>query len=314
MTMHHISLESAHLRGSFSQEYEPIVTVASGDSLTLTTPDIQWGYSKNSREAYQTFSPAEEEAAPKHPVIGPIHLKEAKPGMTMEVHIEKLVPGWYGRNWGGGTASWQNDAMLLADTEQIQLDWKLHRNTASATAEIGKRTFEVPMKPFLGLIGLQPRGRAVYPTPPPYYTGGNIDCKELTAGSRLFLPVEVEGAGLYLGDGHAAQGDGEVSGTAIECPMDEVIITVTLHKEEQLTQPYAYTPAGLVTFGFDTDLNIAAANALRDVIRRTAQTFDISKEEAAALASAVVDLRVTQVVNGVKGVHALLPEHLIKVY
>lgn len=313
MTMHYISLQSKNLRGSFSQDYPPAVTVASGDAFTVTTPDIQWGYSKSEKDNYETYTAAEEEAAPKHPVIGPIHIKEAAPGMTVEVHIEKLVPGWYGRNWGGGAASWQNEAMLLADSEQIQLDWKLNRETSMATTEIGGKSVTVAMKPFLGLIGLQPRARTVHPTPPPYYTGGNIDCKELTEGSRLFLPVEVEGGRLYLGDGHAAQGDGEVSGTAIECPMDEVVITVRLHKEEKLTQPYAYTPAGLVTFGFDTDLNIAAANALRDMIRRTADTFEISREEAAALASAVVDMRITQLVNGVKGVHALLPKDAVQI-
>ncbi|SDN21411.1 acetamidase/formamidase family protein [Alkalicoccus daliensis] len=312
MALHNIPLTSENLRGSFSREYSPAVTISSGDTLCLTTPDIEWGYSTDKDTPRKIFHPAEEESSPKHPVIGPVHIEGAAQGMTVEIHIEKLVPGWYGRNWGGGGTSWQNEAMQINVAEKKQLDWILDSSTGEATTVIAGKNFTVPMNPFLGLIGLQPRGRGVHPTSPPYYTGGNIDCKELTAGSRLFLPVEVLEAGLYVGDGHAAQGDGEVSGTAIECPMDEVVLTIHLHKEQTITQPYALTPAGLISFGFDTDLNIAAANALRDIIRRTAETYKISREEAAALASAVVDLRITQVVNGVKGVHAVLPLHKIK--
>lgn len=313
MTMHKIPLASKNLRGSFSKDYPPAAKIVSGDSLSLTTPDIEWGYSEAKNAPRILFTPAAAEPAPQHPVIGPIQVEGAEPGMTLEVHIKNLVPGWYGRNWGGGAPAWQNEAMQLNSTEKKQLDWILDHSAGSASTTIADREFTIPMRPFLGLIGLQPRGDGVHPTSPPYYTGGNIDCKELVTGSRLFLPIEAKGGGLYIGDGHAAQGDGEVSGTAIECAMNEVELNIYLHEEESITQPYAYTPAGLITFGFDTDLNIAAANALRDIIRRTAEMYQISREEAAALASAVVDLRITQVVNGVKGVHAVLPTDKIKV-
>jgi acetamidase/formamidase len=312
MTVHTIPLQSENLRGSFSRSYPPVISIHSGDTLQLTTPDIQWGYSKNKGAAYEMYKPSEEESEPKHPVIGPIHIKDAAPGMTVEIHLKRIVPGWYGRNWGGGASNWQNDAMQLSDSEPVQLDWLLNREKKEATAIIAGKPTTIPIRPFLGVIGLQPGGQSVYPTPPPYYTGGNIDCKELVENTRLYLPVETKGAGLYVGDGHAAQGDGEVSGTAIECPMDKVELTVTLHKELDLTQPYAETPDSLITFGFDTDLNIAAANALRDLIRRTAARYGMKKEEAAALASATADLRISQVVNGVKGVHAVLPFHLIQ--
>ncbi|WP_147805303.1 acetamidase/formamidase family protein [Alkalicoccus halolimnae] len=312
MTVHTIPLQSKNLRGSFSGSYAPVISVRSGDTLQITTPDIQWGYSKNKGAAYETYTPAEEEAEPKHPVIGPIYIEGAEPGMTVEIHLERITPGWYGRNWGGGAANWQNDAMQLSGSTPAQLDWVLDREKKEAAAVISGKMTTIPIRPFLGVIGLQPRGHDVYPTPPPYYTGGNIDCKELVENTRLYLPVEADGAGLYVGDGHAAQGDGEVSGTAIECPMDEVKLTVTLHKEMDITQPYAETPDSLITFGFDTDLNIAAANALRDLVRRTASLYEIKQEEAAALASAAADLRISQVVNGVKGVHGILPFHSIQ--
>ncbi|MFC4735395.1 acetamidase/formamidase family protein [Bacillus daqingensis] len=311
--MHHtIPLSQSVLRGSFSRDYDPVLTAASEDTITFQTPDIEWGYSPEPGKAVRTLRPAAEEADPKHPVIGPIEIQGASPGMTVEVRIQKLETGWYGRSWGGGAGTWQSEAMQLTG-DRTAIDWRLDRETSTATADIGDVSYTVPMQPFLGLIALQPRGRDVYPTPPPYYTGGNIDCRELTAGSSLFLPVETEGAMLYAGDGHAAQGDGEVSGTAIECPMDKASIQIILHPDMTLTQPYAKTPAGLVTFGFDTDLNIACANALRDMNRRMAAAFQITEEQAAALAGAVVDLRITQVVNGVKGVHAVLPEDRLHV-
>ncbi|PTL40220.1 acetamidase/formamidase family protein [Alkalicoccus saliphilus] len=311
MTTHVLPLQSINLRGSFSSTYTPAAVIDSGDTLKTTTPDIEWGYSRKEGEPYQTYHPASEESDPKHPVIGPVYIKEAEPGMTVEIHIKRLVPGWYGRNWAGGAFNWQNEAMHLTGSERIQVDWLLDRNCNTASASFGNSRYTIPLRPFLGLIGLQPSGNTLYPTPPPYFTGGNIDCRQLTEGSRLFLPVAVSGGALYLGDGHAAQGDGEVSGTAVECPMDEVEVEVTLHKNMEITQPYAETASGLLTFGFDKDLNTAASSALGDLIEKISRRYGLKPQEAAALASAAADLHITQVVNGVKGVHAILPHHLI---
>lgn len=124
----------------------------------------------------------------------------------------------------------------------------------------------------------------------------------------MYLPISVEGALFSIGDGHAAQGDGEVSGTAIECPMDLVDITLTLRDDMQLAIPRAKTPAGWITFGFNEDLNQAAAQALNEMVELISMLYKIEKSQALALASVTVDLRVTQVVNGVKGVHAVLPD------
>ncbi|WP_404336764.1 acetamidase/formamidase family protein [Planococcus rifietoensis] len=213
---------------------------------------------------------------------------------------------------GGGTPAWQNVKLGIVDSDRLQVDWTLDREQMTGKCTMSGKEFGVALSPFLGLIGLAPGEAGTHRTSPPYRTGGNIDCKELVEGSSLFLPVEVDGALLSFGDGHAVQGDGENSGTAIECPMDLVNLTLVLHKEMKLHMPKAKTPAGWVTFGFDEDLNEAAATALDEMVGLIQQFHSLSKTEAMALASVAVDLHVTQIVNGVKGVRAILPHGAIR--
>jgi acetamidase/formamidase len=134
----------------------------------------------------------------------------------------------------------------------------------------------------------------------------------LVKGSSLFLPIAVDEALFSIGDGHALQGDGEVSGTAIECPMDHVDVTLIVRQDMNISLPRAKTPSGWITFGFDEDLNKAAALALNEMVQLMEEFFEIEKTAAVALASVAVDLRITQVVNGVKGVHAVLPHGSIR--
>lgn len=310
--IHKIKIKNENLHGSFSNEYEPILTVKSGDTIRMQTPDIEWGYSKSKGEERDFFKSNVNEADPRHPMIGPIKIDGAKSGMVLEVKLNDIVPGWYGTNWAGGKSSWQNDHLGLTDSERIRLDWELNSNTMTGTTIIGERPFHVALNPFIGLMGVAPAEAGVHVTSPPRYCGGNIDCKELGRGSTLFLPIAVDDALFSIGDGHAAQGDGEVSGTAIECPMDLVDITLTLRDDLQLTMPRALTPSGWVTFGFNEDLNLAAAQALNEMTELIRETYQIEKTKALALASVAVDLRITQVVNGVKGVHAVLPHGSIR--
>ncbi|AQQ52391.1 acetamidase/formamidase family protein [Planococcus lenghuensis] len=309
---HIIELTEQNLHGSFSNTYSPILTVASGDSLRLTTPDIQWGYSAHPDQERIIFGSREQEEKPGHPLVGPIAVEGAKPGMVLEIRLNDIVPGWYGRNWAGGNASWQNTKLGITEHERIQLDWRLDTATQTARCEIGGRTFHAGLSPFMGLIATAPAEAGVHRTAPPGYFGGNIDCKELVRGSSLFLPVSVEGALLSIGDGHALQGDGESSGTAIECPMELVDVTLTLHERSSLALPRANTPAGWVTFGFHEDLNSAAGTALNEMVTYMQELYGVSKTEAAALSSVAVDLHITQVVNGVKGVHAILPHGVLR--
>jgi acetamidase/formamidase len=139
--------------------------------------------------------------------------------------------------------------------------------------------------------------------------GGNIDCKELVAGATLFLPGPFP-ARACLGDGHAAQGDGEVGGTAIECGMTTEAV-IDLVPERPLSSIHAETPGRRITFGFDADLNVAMGDALDAMVRWMQSLFDLGKASALALASTCVDLRITQVANQTWGVHAVLPSGIL---
>ena len=159
-------------------------------------------------------------------------------------------------------------------------------------------------------MGVPPAEPGRHSTIPPYWHGGNLDCRELVAGATLYLPVTVPGALLSVGDGHAAQGDGEVSGTAIECPIERADLTLDVLPDlfgAPVTTPVARTPAGWVTMGVADDLDEAMAIALDAMLDVMAALHGVGRSDALALASVVVDLRVTQVVNQVVGVHAVLP-------
>jgi acetamidase/formamidase len=153
---------------------------------------------------------------------------------------------------------------------------------------------------------MPPPEPGVHPTPPPRISGGNIDCTELVAGTTLFLPISVDGALLSAGDGHARQGDGEVSTLAIECPFERVQLTIDVRDDLRLETPIANTGDAWITFGFDEDLDEAAAIATDAMLALMHRELGLERRDALALASVVVDLRVTQLVNGVRGVHAVL--------
>jgi acetamidase/formamidase len=310
--IHKLDLKTENLHGSFSHEYQPVLTINSGDSLHLTTPDIRWGYAKLKNDERTLFDSKEKEPKRGHPMIGPVAVKGAKKGCVLEVRLNEITPGSYGQNWAGGISNWENDQLGIVESEQVLLDWELNTTTMTGSCLIGEKAFHVGLSPFMGLLGVAPAEPGVHATPPPRYCGGNIDCKELVQGSKLYLPVSVEGAMFSVGDGHAVQGDGEVSGTAIECPMDHVDITLTVREDMQLKLPRANTPSGWITFGFHEDLNEAAATALDEMVLLMMDHYGVGKAEATALASVAVDLRITQVVNGVKGVHAVLPHGSIR--
>jgi acetamidase/formamidase len=165
--------------------------------------------------------------------------------------------------------------------------------------------------PFLGISGTAPAEPGEHSTiPPRTRAGGNIDCRELVAGSTLYLPVNVHGGYLFLGDGHAAQGDGEVGGTAIECGMT-TDVTVSVVEDVPVDAIHALTPAGRITFGFDEDLNVATGDALGAMLTWLQHLLDIDRATALAHASVAVDLRITQVANTTWGVHAVLPTGLV---
>lgn len=306
MSLHRIEFNRQSLIGSLTAEVPPLLRMKSGDTLRFDTPDAGWGVG----ESWTTrIKPVARETAYDggHGLIGPFYIEGAKPGMTLAIRFNEIVPGRYGFTSAGGYPNWQNRMLGLTDIPDINLEWTLDAAARTGTCTLAGREFTVPLRPFMGLVGMPPEAQGIHETWPPRFCGGNIDCRELVEGSVLYLPVPVEGGYLSIGDGHAAQGDGEVSCQAIECPMDVVDVTVTLLPELTLERPRAETPAGWITFGFDEDLNAATVQALSDMLDLMGEQYGLSRVEAIGLGSAVVDLRVTQIVNGVKGVHALLP-------
>ncbi|MFD1676462.1 acetamidase/formamidase family protein [Alicyclobacillus fodiniaquatilis] len=159
---------------------------------------------------------------------------------------------------------------------------------------------------------MPPDLEGMQPTFPPRFCGGNIDCKELVAGSTLYLPIAVCGGLFSVGDGHAVQGDGEVGVPALECPMELVDLTFNLRSDIKLSMPRAKTANGWITFGFHEDLNEATVIALEGMLEVLQELYGFDRKEALALSSLIVDLRITQIVNGTKGVHAFLPHGAVR--
>jgi len=164
----------------------------------------------------------------------------------------------------------------------------------------------IPLQPFFGIMATAPRPEyGVISTVEPREFGGNIDCKEFDAGTSLFLPVFVPGAKFSVGDGQAVQGDGEVSLTALETCLRGTFELV-LHSDMKLAMPRAITPTHVITFGLDTDLDDAAKQALRDMIAWLVEMKGWSRADAYLFCSLACDLRVTQLVDGNKGIHAMV--------
>jgi acetamidase/formamidase len=305
MALYRLDPTPLHTVNVFSAAHEPALTVESGDTIIVRTLDAV-GYLER-----QEFPG--DIAKPKmfggdfrgHCLSRPVAVRGAAPGDMLKVEIVALMPDPWGWTSSPGAPGSPVAARLgLGEADRASLLWEIDAEAGTATAN-GKYTRS--LAPFLGVTGVAPADAGEHSTiPPRTEAGGNIDCKELVAGSALYLPVNTDGALLYLGDGHGAQGDGESCGTAIECGMTtEAVVSVA--RERPLSTVHAETPAGLVTFGFSADLNAAMGDALDAMVTWMAARYGTSRAEALALASTCVDLRITQVANVTWGVHALLP-------
>jgi acetamidase/formamidase len=309
MAFHEIKPSRRTLHGHFSPGLPPILEVDSGDTVRFTTLDCGWGLEPNAGggEPKRSFVPRHPELDRGHALCGPVAIRGAMPGMTLEIAIGSVRPGAWGWTEAGGWDHEVNRRLGLVD-DRCRLRWDLDADRQSATNQHGRA---VMLRPFMGVMGMPPAEPGIHSTSPPRATGGNIDCKELVAGTSLFLPVAVEGGLFSTGDGHGAQGDGEVSETPIECPMEQCDLTLTLHRELVISHPRARTAEGWLTFGFHEDLNEAMFVALDAMLDLMGERYGMNRAEALAMAGIVVDLRVTQVANGVKGVHAVLPDGAI---
>ena len=284
MAVHEVPMEPKLLHGFFSRELEPVLEVDPGDSVRISVPNAGWEVRPQER-----FEARSAEHYDGHALAGPIEVRGAKAGQTLAVRVDEVEPGDWGVTYGEGVA----------------VGWELADGVGLALG------FEVALAPFLGVLGMPPPEPGAHPTGPPRRWGGNIDCKELVAGTTLFLPVPVDGALFSAGDGHAAQGDGEISGTAIETPA-RAQLTLDLQDDLALEWPCARIDGAWLAFGFDEDFGFAVKTAVNGILALMKRELGVSGGEALALASVAVDLRVTQIVNGVMGVHAVLRDDAIR--
>jgi acetamidase/formamidase len=238
-----------------------------------------------------------------HFLTGPIYIEGAEPGDTLEVHIlsvKMAVPYSYN---GMGARGVLADEFRVGTAKLIRLDAK--RGVAPFAPGI-----EVPLRPFFGSMGVAPppdAGRVS--SGPPGIHAGNMNNRELIAGTTLYIPVHTKGARFQVGDGHAAQGDGEVDQTGLETSLVGTL-RFAVRKDLKLKWPRAETPTHFIAMGFDEDLNKAVRIAVEEAVDLLAERGKLTREDAYMLASVAVDLRITQLVDGSKGVHAIIPKSI----
>lgn len=290
------------LHGFFNPGLPPVLTIDPGDSVRLRTLDAWWSAGPYvSGPVDQRARVPQHRKGYGHALIGPIAVRGARPGRALKVDVHAVLPD----TWGTcAQPQSELNARYGIPSPGVVHAWELDTTAMTGRNQQGHT---VALRPFLGVMGMPPAEPGDHLTFPPRWHGGNLDCKELVAGSTLYLPISVEGALFSVGDGHAAQGDGEISGTAIECPMERVDLTLDLRDDWPFAMPVAKTPVGWITMGLGHDLDEAAFQALDTMFTLLGWLHRVSRADAVLLTSVAVDVRVTQIVNGVVGVHAVLP-------
>jgi acetamidase/formamidase len=292
--------------GFFDAALKPLMTIEPGDTVVISSVSgAPWqlppaGSGFTVPKALTDVHVSVPQKLGPHMMTGPIAVRGAKAGQVLEVRIKKIELSY---DWGYNFSRPLFGA-LPDDFDRVHL---MHIPLDRARM-VGRLPWglELPLKPFFGVMAVAPPPSwGAIASPPPRRNGGNIDNKELVAGTTLYLPIHVDGALFSVGDGHGVQGDGEVCVTAIETGL---VGTFELHVRDdmKLEWPMAETPMHVMTMAFDPDLDSAVVTALRDMIKLICVRTGISREEAYTLCSLAADLRVTQVVNGSKGIHVML--------
>jgi acetamidase/formamidase len=289
--------------GYFDAALEPVLSVESGDTVTIQTvsgapeymPDPPLVVPPELRQIHSTLEP---ELGP-HILTGPVVIAGAEPGDRIDIEILDIR---LDIDWG-----WNVHKPAIAALSDVADPWTRHlaidRERMRATLPWGG---EIPLQPFFGVLAVAaPPAMGRVSSKPPDFFGGNMDNKELGVGTVVSLPVHTSGALFSVGDGHAAQGDGEVSLTALETSMTGTF-ELRLVKQQPLAAPRAVTRTHHITHGFHPDLDVAAENALRAMIDWLGTAAGLSAADAYLLCSVACDLHVTQLVNGNKGVHAMV--------
>ena len=325
---HHIRLTPDNsVVGNFPAQKAPILAVKSGATVRIDGGGgNRWGeqspqdwLKRNNvpaslqdigvAETYRVVQETKRYADIKtgHLLVGPVAIEGAMPGDMLEVRIlsvETRIPyGAVSMRPGSGAIP---DSVPQAHVIVIPFD-------KGRTVGFFEPNIEVPLAPFMGVMGTLPPETegANRRSGPPGLFGGNLDCKELTTGATLYLPVFHPGALFFTGDSHAAQGDGEVTGNAIETA-NTAVLKFILHKGKTIKVPRAETPTHYIAFGLDPDLDDAMQMAIHEANKYLEEIGGLNFYQAFALSSIAVDFRITQVVDGTKGIHAMIPKVLFK--
>jgi acetamidase/formamidase len=305
-SIHSVSAE--HRQTVWDNQIPPVLEVDSGETVQLETADASGGQLTKSSTAEDV---TKMDLNNVNPVTGPVYVKGAEPGDTLQIEILELAPN----DWGWTAII--PEFGLLAD--EFPDPW-LNISTVDATTNSVRFNDQVtlPFAPFPGTIGVAPQEPGQHSVLPPTKWGGNMDIKHLTAGTVLYLPVAADGALFSVGDTHAAMGDGEVCGTAIESAMTITVRLTTLKHVEIPFPRYRIPPGQLaqaeqsghdVCTGIDPDLTEAAKQAIRATIEHIQQTHGIDHQTAYAIASVAVDLRIHELVDAPNWVvGAFLPD------
>ena len=298
--------------GYYWSEAEPVLRIASGDIV-----DVETMITSRPNRLEQAGVPPElveqslrdivdsvtDRGPGGHILTGPIYVEGAEVGDVLEVRVisvDLAIPYAY-----NGCSGFLRDNCGDPRTRIIWLD------TLRMIAPLDNG-IEIPLRPFFGSMGVAPPPEAGrISSNPPWIHAGNLDNKELVAGTTLFIPVHVAGALFEVGDGHAAQGDGEVDQTAIETSL-RGRLQLIVRKDMHLTWPRAETPTHFITMGTDEDLTVATQVAVQEMIDFLMEYRDLPRVEAYRLASIAADLRITQLVDGKVGVHMMVPKGIFK--
>ncbi len=291
------TIHSQHHHFGWDNSNPPVLTVAPGDSVEFETVDASGGQIDTESRVADV---AALDFAKVNPVTGPVVIDGAEPGDALKVTIESFVPsGW------GWTAIIPGFGLLADQFTEPALNIWTYDAQALTPAAYGPGG-RVPLKPFCGTIGLAPGDAGLHSIVPPRRVGGNMDIRDLCAGTELYLPVEVAGALFSVGDTHAAQGDGEVCGTAIESPM-RIALTFDLVRGAELRFPRYETPGPVsrhfdgkgyhVTTGIGPDLMQGARDAVSGMIDLLGTLHGLAGPEAYMLCSACADLRISEIVD-----------------
>lgn len=309
--------------GYFSADTPPKLRVKSGETVLIDTvslggiaddkPEqffIDHGFSLDDPTVQDSIAIKKEVKSigiKGHMMTGPIYVEGAEPGDTLEVRvldIKSRLP--YGMNSGGPGRGGIPDVIPRPYSKFIPLD--LTRNVAKFSDKI-----EVPLKPFQGVYAVAPTAdRGKLPSGPPYPdVGGNFDNKYLGKGATIYLPVQIPGALFHTGDPHAAQGNGEVSISAVESA-NAVTVQLIVRKDLHIKEPFAETPTHYIVMGLDVELSLAMRKSILATLEFFKERQGLDIFDGIALSSIGVDFEVTQVVDGTKGVHAMIPKAIFK--